>query len=1713
MSIKLRYIVAIILISLGIFYLASINNNVLSYYSDFPSSINPTTQGWNYDYKDSTMCTGIYCATGDALWPEVSYLPLMSGPSNLDSRSAYFIYNHFTERSGAVTPSSGHTVSNFIWGLVGLDDAAIAYGNISESSLKITGPESPVIESGNMIGTFNIYYPAINSYNNGVVTVKLNAHPLPTQSSYSFETTNPYLNYGGPNVITLEFEYDAYEGQYAIYGFNSSDSRSYKRIYGDFTAYDSYVYTYSGGTLVRIGIARRGGAYIGDDGETHYSWVEIRYQDLELIIIKKTRKKISTQFTFWAGKPNLEIEFDKLSVDDTKLDSASFNVVVEGALSYEGSIPGELIIKPRPGTAGNNITVTITETDAGPDHIKFEEPIVLNFTLSGSSWSLSSYSFPPGEDIEGPEMKENVASPTDCHTSFYLKAKDRTNIKIELEKYIANAETGNKIDDLSGITFDVDIIGGEINEEHSMNVSGSSITSNGLLVIDPNVDSTEVVVTLTEKDNLWYEGEEDGVEPITLIFVGSALSQRWSYVADYGTTHPNYVKVSTGDGDTTKVKLEIGNIAKIQNLTLEKINTLYHDEKIPGITFSFSLQNARLQGGGTSGTITTGSDGIASLGEIIEVIDPTKDVIITLKETGIPSSPNLHYKGLYEDGEIVIRVRHKESIDYTVTGTDIHDLVYDVSYSGNVVSLGVKNEVTLDISGMVWLDGQTGLKPVKAPNGIREGGESGISGITVRATSNTGETYTEYTDGSGQYLFKDLPASYSGAIKYNIEFSFDGINYITVESHAHGSTSENDSDADEDIEARKTYNARFETITKGKSNDGTSLEYNHSADGKEATLKTTDASGHVLDKFAMNALADSTYNEITEHIDLGLERKGVDLAAVTELNYATLRINEKEITYNYDDISELGLDGDGNLNLGRLQYFDAEYNLYLYESDYNYRIDMYNLPDAAHLKEENWALGKTAPDDYLQVELGYQILLNNQSVTDSRINQIAYYYDARLTNMRLALDEGMEATIEETSEIVKDPSTGIIYRKALITFSRKTAEFKDGKNFELLNVIFDIGKDTTDNDNLYTGVMKNWVEITSYSTLPDPRVPGSTSSACIDKDSAPDDFIVTDTEGNIIRYYIEDDTDDASGLNVQVRDYKRVISGYVFEDIKNVNHDGYVAGNGLWDDGETKVDEVIVQLIEIKQALGTKLEYIWQETRSGQDTVKRLSYDGNRIEEYTVSEPNKPGEYKFEGFIPGDYIVRFIYGDGTYYDVAGPKQSTILTYNGQDYQSTIDTRYSASDKENIMAYASNASMARDNEVRRLEEMEYASNPARNVADLVIDSKDKLADTWMCAETYNFEIPVSNSSNPDDTSTVARNVNFGLMLRPRATLELEKHVTAWEIQDVLKSHADKDKLFNQEGVQWVSEEGPEERIGDRASASDRSTNSVGNWWVEVELSAITGKNMEIRYTYQVKNTGEEEYIGYFLHTQLNNGITYDQIINQAKGFYSENPYMRPGTYLGEAYYSGVANPSRDQLVGVDFRIEDYLRTEGTVNLLELKGDTLFTSAGTANKAVWVNNVAGSTIDPGTENVEVLRSEVKSLAAGHETELMDQVVKLKSGIVTTGVNKFEFPSYAAQLIYSGDNVSKVSPAGTLAAGMQFNNIPYVKNAILSQDMSDSAHERDEYIGETVEITVNTGGEAPEVHSTESKVLNSAEIVAVSMAVIAVGLVLIKKFAVKK
>lgn len=1207
-----------------------------------------------------------------------------------------------------------------------------------------------------------------------------------------------------------------------------------------------------------------------------------------------------------------------------------------------------------------------------------------------------------------------------------------------------NAKLANA---LGNIEFDVSISGDDkafIKLDDGQKVTSTKITTgaDGSAKITIIACKETITVTLTETDNKFYINNG----PIVIDFTYNSASKTWTPSIRNSAQLRDVVSIIQ-QGEWFEFKLNIINIAKIEDLTLIKLNKLIPSERIPGIEFLVTLKNATDMNNNSNIRVTTDANGNIQLGTL-KVIDPNEDIEITIEETGVPTSLKVNYKGLYGGGSAKITIRHaKAGCNVSITGasSDVVNAEYDLEK--NLITIEVYNEVTIDLSGEVWLDAQTGIKPVQEPDNKKGATEKRLENIKVVAKRVSDNTIvdTKYTDANGKYEFKDLPASITGNIQYVIEFTYDGINYIAITPHV-GAANE-DSDAQETD--RAAFNAKFATIVKDKAigTDGTVTNLTYTYDATSATLQTMDGR-EVKPEFAIIATTEPTrYNENTEDIDLGLLRKGVDLAAFTELYTAKVSINGESKVYNYNDISN----SDGNLLVnGETQ---PSYNLYLYNSDYNYRIGDYKGLGTSKIydgmnPEQNGTMNKTNSDQ-LDVELTYQILLNNQSATTASVNSIAYYYDSKLelaTAITGAVNDGT-VTID-----------GVTYNKILIPINQV---FTNDINQGVTSIAFKVGKDSTNSVKL--GDIKNWIEIISYST----------DTGCVDVDSAPDNIEVHKTE---------DDTDDARGINIQINIADRTISGFVFEDNKEGDH-----GNGSFDSGEQKIDDVIVQLIEIKEVnvggVTNNLEYIWQETTTGSDTVKYITTDGKNISTYNVSKQD--GTYTFKDFIPGNYIVRFIYGDGTYWDSA-INTGNILKYNGQDYKSAVDNSYDKKWYESA-SYAENSSMARDNEARRLEEMNYAMTPGRSVSDLVINSKEKLENTWMCAETSLVKIPISDT---EDTSlVVTRGVNFGLETRPRSELVLEKHVTYVNINGVTEATADIYDYVDEKGLmKFKTVQGKE--FNTLSTPTIKEKDERGSWILETQLDKITGK-VQINYTYRILNKGEHEYLGRDLIQAINDGSTYEQISNLIKENTKQAKHVI-GTYVGTNYYTGRTGLN-DIEVGAKFKVEDYLNN--TKNI------------GGSFKTIEENAtfpILESVENPKTQTVNVLQTDAIELFAGQDNASV--TLNTEREIDTTSTKKeYTFRSYATQLVSTDGVVT--SRTGTLDKTSLLGNLKYIQGNTKDIRLSDLINysEQDEYIGESVVITVETGGDQ------KSPVLLITSITG-GLVLVAVGIILIKKFVIK-
>lgn len=818
----------------------------------------------------------------------------------------------------------------------------------------------------------------------------------------------------------------------------------------------------------------------------------------------------------------------------------------------------------------------------------------------------------------------------------------------------------------------------------------------------------------------------------------------------------------------------------------------------------------------------------------------------------------------------------------------------------------------INLGGYVWLDGQTGIKPAVPNNGIMDDSEARLENIVVNLyykdpINGTIRKIAEtQTDKNGYYEFKDYEIGY-----YYVEFEYDGVHYENTISG--GSSKAFETDAN-----RHIFNGRFETITYGKAKDGTTLNYNY-ADRKSTLITNEEGKTTIKKEFQMTA--ESSLEFVTANVDninLGLVKRGIDIALSTDVVDAEVTINGQETTYQFNK-------DENSLEIGTIQTSEnIAYNLNLYTSDYNYRIRDYisndQFVEEDYINSEDPVGLKTG--DELKVYVKYKLNLQNQSTETTKINEVKYSYDEKYNFKGIA---GGGYNVTDSGNI--------------ITINLNGLELKEGET-KTLELVFEV----KDNNGLSTGNFSNKAEITSYST----------DKGLIDIDSQPGNFINSNE--------VEDDNDTAGGLTIKVpSDLTRKITGKVFDN--NISQN---------------VNDIIVQLIELKEYNGKVYEYIWQETISGSGKGLKLNADGTALVEYTYTAAT--GGYEFNGFIPGDYIVRFIYGDGTTYDMTG----NVIKYNGQDYKSMPDSNYN---KEwyNSSSYTAGASVARDNEARRLETMGYAVevNTVKGILLKLLDNvtpdtlnetekevliatynyyydpditgatsdviskllkEQVLKNTWMCAETSKIKVAVETETITNTNSSTIVNgtsqnyannisdINLGIELRPATKIELKKYITGFKLtasngQTLVNAYIDVNEYLN--GTTDISQK--------VKGIKDNLTVLNNVWQYEVAPTDINttvdGASLEFEYTLVVKNAGDTDYLSTELANVYNTSSTGDYIntlknkANTVKGNIRTAGYNTGiGNSLGVSYYNGRNGAAKvlTEVIG----IRDYVNNDLT-----------------------------------------------------------------------------------------------------------------------------------------------------------------------------------------
>lgn len=384
------------------------------------------------------------------------------------------------------------------------------------------------------------------------------------------------------------------------------------------------------------------------------------------------------------------------------------------------------------------------------------------------------------------------------------------------------------------------------------------------------------------------------------------------------------------------------------------------------------------------------------------------------------------------------------------------------------------------------------------------------------------------------------------------------------------------------------------------------------------------------------------------------------------------------------------------------------------------------------------------PNTKLQVFVTYKIVVKNNGQIGASINAIDNYYDTenymkwndskdnKICKDNTDLDE---YNIEDTNETING------YTKLKI--SSNTPAFLFPGNYQEFFITFKV-KDENNRVKI-SDYKKNISEIARYGTyytttdeIPDSlgaddkkqnkTITDIIPAGIVDMNSDPGNLKNIDfDEYRNIKYWafdingypyirLENDTDQSIDYALSIDNGTvRSISGFVFEDNRNVvnNNLKTALGNGTYDVGENRINGVTVQLVELIPELDENnistgnyiKEKVWGTHKYNSNNElsskeeNQLAYytgmqsstvilTGDEGSPFTIVNPTPLGEgetargkYQFDSIPPGDFYIRFIYGDtdktvltnkeSEVFSVLGVKGMNEISYNGQDYKSTV----------------------------------------------------------------------------------------------------------------------------------------------------------------------------------------------------------------------------------------------------------------------------------------------------------------------------------------------------------------------------------------------------------------------------------------------------------
>ena len=772
--------------------------------------------------------------------------------------------------------------------------------------------------------------------------------------------------------------------------------------------------------------------------------------------------------------------------------------------------------------------------------------------------------------------------------------------------------------------------------------------------------------------------------------------------------------------------------------------------------------------------------------------------------------------------------------------------------------LGISNIQIISISGYVWKDLVPESK-LTDTNNLWDTNEERISGVTVRLMKKGNpptEVATTTTGNDGSYVFKDLISRYSLKNHY-IEFNYNGTNYKKYIPVAFGATSTNGSKAI--VQNMPEYDRDFEGI----------------ATTYTGTNDATKESQYGLEKCGtFNANA-----RTLENINLGIKEVPKPEYDIRE-NIATVKITMKGFTYTYVYGGERG-----------------ESRIYAPQVTYQNKNDITAYRHSFY--PTDIAYDKTKNTEELKAEVKYRIDVKNTE----NMNLESTYKEETMYLKQLVNDFDVNRyTLEDDNWTAGQVTTDSNGNK------KQTATIKEN----YLNTIYDqtLGIVPENKITAYINFSVNHDAILDILNHPDGIAEGFPTEAAA---TAYHKYTRNDYswDNNILKgqtHYTEDDERKAQApYLIFTLGKDRTINGKVFED-KVVTDNGEKLGNGTNEQGESAVKGVKVELLDATKdeiADVTKLSVSNLYTVDVQDSAPL-----KEVSKTAIVDTDENGNYTLKGVVPGYYILRYTYGDGTqeYTDSNGNKisvdvESKIRNTDGQektvyakDYKSTIVTSQVAKNalensNENTYTWyrkleGENYSVAIDS----LNERKALNNDKEN--NIIDDSKENTKENEKViidAGTAKMYLGIENNKDDKETEDVEvednvqkeeykneiNGINFGIIEQPIQQAKVEKVITYVTLTN------------SQNNV--VFDGNPENAKMQGVSDLDNQQNG-GSIYVRAEVleDIIYSSKLELDYEIRVTNVSDVNYYedNYYLYGDKNGAHEITLKVNEVTDYLDE-----------------------------------------------------------------------------------------------------------------------------------------------------------------------------------------------------------------------------------